>query len=149
MKWNKYPDVKPEENKLYVVRFANKANTPGYLGYSYCGFWLSFSSGEYKFPNDKEVTHFGEISDFRKAKEMMKRPCSAELVSNVLNRKSAEELGAFFAELFTEDEMKEIILEKMSHSTFEGIADDEWDDICFEEDCRIENELWASGYYTM
>ena len=146
MKWNEFPNTKPEKEGLYVVRFTEKVR-----GYRY-GF-RSFNicpDGQTKFSkgvDDAPITHWAHYADFQESSVMLKRPTNFELVKKFLDVRSGEELGKLFAELFSDDEMKEILIEKMSNATAQGIADDEWDDYCFERDCEREDELFRMGHY--
>ena len=147
MKWNKYLDTKPEKEGFYTVRFDEKVR-----GYQYGT--RSFNlcpDGEYKFSKgvgDTNITHWADYTEFQESALMLKRPSNVELVRQYLDEYTGVGLGEIFVDLFTDDEMKQILMEKMSDASFQGIADDEWDDICFKADCEREDRLWRSGYYS-
>lgn len=60
----------------------------------------------------------------------MKRPSDIDLVRAYLDEYSALGLADIFQDLFTEEEMKEILLEKMSNATMRGLADEQWETVC-------------------
>lgn len=146
MKWNEYPATRPTKEGFYVVKFDRKVNGFGY-GYrpsKKCtdgGFRFSVSA------NRENVTHWGNEIDFEESFEMLKRPSNFELVRQYLDQYTGQGLGEVFADLFTDEEMKQILIEKMSNAQVQGIADDEWDDYCFTQDCKREDELWRIGHY--
>lgn len=147
MKWNEYPNTKPQNEGYYVVRFDKKVC--GYR-YGFCCFGLC-PNGEYKFSfgvSDVSITHWGDNAEFEETRVMLKRPSNETLIRNFLNEYSGEELAKRFAEFFTDEEMKEILFENMSEASKQGLADDEWDDYCFAKDCEREDRLWRSGYYS-
>ena len=146
MKWNEYPNTKPEKEGLYIVRFDEKVRgyRYGFRSYNLC------SDGEYKFSKgvgDTNITHWANYTDFQESALMLKRPSNYELVRHYLDEYTGNGLGEVFADLFTDEEMKQIIIEKMSNAQAQGIADDEWDDYCFEQDCKREDELFRIGHY--
>lgn len=147
MKWNEYPNAKPEKEGFYVVRFKDEVNgfRYGYRSFNLC------PDGEYKFSKgvgDTNITHWADYTEFQESALMLKRPSNVELVRQYLDEYTGVGLGEIFVDLFTDDEMKQILMEKMSDASFQGIADDEWDDICFKADCEREDRLWRSGYYS-
>lgn len=148
MKWNEYPATKPEKEGFYVVKFDRKVNG---FGYGYRSF-SKCPDGEFRFTatiddSNATLTHWGQECDFEESFEMLKRPSNYELVRHYLDQYTGKGLGDVFADLFTDEEMKQIIIEKMTNAQVQGIADDEWDDYCFVEDCRREDELWRIGHY--
>lgn len=148
MKWNEYPNTKPEKEGLYIVRFDEKVR--GYR-YGFRSYILVCPNGEYKFSKgvgDANITHWADYTEFQESALMLKRPSNYELVRQYLDEYTGVGLGEIFVDLFTDDEMKQILMEKMSDASFQGIADDEWDDICFKADCEREDNLWRSGYYS-
>ena len=140
MKWNNIKETKPSEYKCYVVRIEGK---DGFYGCLYAP-----KEGSFSCAYSDRITHWAERHEFNKAFETMKRPSNETLIRNFLNEYSGEELAKRFAEFFNDDEMKEILLEKMSESSKQALADDEWDDYCFKADCEREDRLWRSGYYS-
>ena len=140
MKWNNIKEKKPSEFKSYVVRIDGK---DGFYGCLYAP-----KEGSFSCVYSDRITHWAEKHEFNKAFEMMKRPSNEELVRQYLDEYTGNGLAEIFVDLFTDDEMKQILMEKMSEASFKGIADDEWDDICFKKDCEREDRLWRSGYYS-
>lgn len=146
MKWNEYPAMKPTKEGFYVVKFDRKVNG---FGYGYRSF-RKCPDGEFRFSVDSAiVTHWGDEIDFEESFEMLKRPSNFELVRAYLDQYTGQGLSDIFADLFTDEEMKQILIEKMSNAQVQGIADDEWSDYCFAEDCRREDELWRIGHYSI
>ena len=147
MKWNKYPETIPEKSGFYVVRFVDKVR-----GYQYGCRYITLKDGvknEFdKGYGDTTITHWGEVEEFRESAKMMKRPSDEKLVRQYLDEYTGKGLAEIFVDLFSDEEMKEILIEKMSKSDFRAIAEDSWDDACFVSDCEREDRLWRSGYYS-
>lgn len=147
MKWNKYPETTPELNGYYVVRFADEVRGSRY-GFRFYEKQRSGVTDFTKGDTDTTVTHWGIIEEFRESAKMMKRPSDEKLVRQYLDEYTGKGLAEIFVDLFSDEEMKEILIEKMSKSDFQSIAEDSWDDACFVHDCEREDRLWRSGYYS-
>ena len=146
MKWNKYPETSPELNGYYVVRFADEVRGCRY-GFRFYEKQRSGVTDFTKGDTDTTVTHWGIIEEFKTSAKTMKRPSDEKLVRQYLDGCTGADLAEIFVELFSVEDVKEILIKNMSESDYQAIADDEWDDYCFTNDCEREDQLWESGSY--
>ena len=75
----------------------------------------------------------------------MKRPSDEALVRNLLEN---TDVLQFMADMWSNDELIEIAMNAMTERQMKNVADDEWDDICYEADLEAERRAWENGRYS-
>lgn len=78
---------------------------------------------------------------------MMKRPSDEILVKQALDEFSGTSLSDLFADLFTNEEMRQILIENMSGSQLRGWAQEEWDALCEQEERNCNTHISPAGGY--